>query len=405
MSSNSGCEAVYDEMRGFNTAEWQQTLWWLSGSGLPHYFLARLQHSYRESVLPLAIHVNLSRFFSANQQRVDTMAEEFASLTSRLSDAGINCATVRGFELASEYCSNLWLRTWYTHEYVVSVEQVKFASRVVEEAGFPFRRCGFRGELYFAVPEMQEPSKLEEAYSAAFPRMVVLHSQMWDRHGTGIDVTVPGDLLQRSVTRRVHGMSFATLADDDLLAVTLMDTFNRVLTYWCKLSWLLEISHFLKVRHSEDIFWENFYRRIADWAKLPQIADFLFSLCSSVFGVALPKVVRYRVSELSPALALWTRHYGKQWALAEYPGSKLSLLVQRELISDRAMWKRTSRQRLFPLMPVRSASSGSIAATTERGPLKRKISRIVDRIRFHGPTTYAYLRELPRWKRLLDQGS
>jgi len=405
MASHAVLEPVYEEMKEFVAADWQQTLWWLSGSGLPHYFLARLQHSNRDSVLPPAIHVNLSRNFCANQQRVDIMAEEFASLTSRLSDAGVNCAAVRGFELAPQYCPNLWLRTWYTHEYVVSAEQINSASRVVEQAGYSFRRCGFRGELYFAVPEMQTPSKLEEAYSAVFPRMVVLHTQMWDRRGTGIDITVPGDLLQRSVRRRAHGMSFPTLADDDLLAVTLMDTFARVLTYWCKLSWLLEISHFLEVRRSEDIFWENFYGRIADWGKLPQIADFLFFLCFSVFGVVLPEVVRYRVSELSSPLALWTRHYGKRWTLAEYPGSKLSLLVQRELISDRAVWKRTRCQRLFPLIPVRSTSSGSIAMTTERGQLKRKISRLVDRIRFHGPATYTYLRELPRWKRLLDQGS
>lgn len=405
MSIHSARETVYEEMKQFNATEWQQTLWWLSGSGLPHYFLARLQHSYRETVLPPAIHESLTQNFSANQQRVDAMAEEFANLARRLGEAGVNCACVRGFELAPEYCSNLWLRTWYTHEYVVSSEQLGSARRVVEQAGYPFRRRGSRGELLFALTDMQQPSKLEEAYSAAFPRMVVLHSQLWDRHGTGIDVTVPGHLLQRAVTRRAHGMFFTTLADDDLLAVTLIDTFARVLTYWCKLSWLLEIAHFLEVRHSEDMFWESFYKRTADWGKLSQIADFLFSLSSSVFGVTLPEVVQYRASELSPALALWTRHYGKQWALAEYPGSKLSLFVQRELVSDRSAWKRMSRQRLFPLMPARGTSGRSIAATAKPGQLKRKISRLVDRIRFHGPTTYAYLRELPRWKRRLKQGS
>jgi len=405
MSSHGARDQVYEEMKQFSAAEWKQTLWWLSGSGLPHYLLARLQHSYRESVLPPAIYAILSQNLSANQQRVDIMAEELASLTSRLSDVGVNCAVVRGFELAPEYCSNLWLRTWYTHEYVVSAEQLKSASRVVEQAGYPFRQCGFRGEYYFAVPGLRSPSKLEDAYSAAFPRIVVLHSQIWDHNGTGIDVPVPYDLLLRTVSRSSHGVCFPTLAEDDLLAVTLIDTFARVLSYWCKLSWLLEISYFLQVMRSDDIFWGNFYRRIADCGKLPQIADFLFSLCASVFDAVLPEIVRDRISGLNPALALWSRHYGKQWALAEYPGSKLSLLVQRELIGDRGAWKRMSRQKLFPLSPARGMPSGNVARTTKRRQVTGKISRLLGRIRFHGPATYAYLRELPRWKRILNQTS
>lgn len=393
-------EAVYEDMKQFDSTAWQGTMWWLSASGLPHYFLARLQHSGRENVLPPVIHAAMSGNFLSNQQRVDTMSQEFEILTRRMCDAGVNYAAVRGFELAPEYCSNLWLRTWYTHEYVVSAEQLGRASEVVEQSGYPLRQSGSRGELYFAAPEMQPPSKIEDAYSGAFPRMVVLHSQMWDRHGTGIDASAPKNLLQRVVTRRSHGMSFQTLADDDLLAVTLMESFARVLNYWCKLSWLLEISHFLRVRLCDDAFWESFYARITDCGKLAEIADFVFSLCASIFEENVPDAVRYRISRLSPPLALWIRHYGKQWGIAEYPGSKLSLLVQQELISDRTKWKRLERRRLFPISKGQMNSSSS-ATSPKREKSKPKISRMIDRIRFHGPATYEYLRELPRWKRLL----
>jgi len=397
-------DAVYEDMREFGIAEWQETLWWLSGSGLPHYFVARLQQSCREKILPSDIHATLSGNFLANHQRVDTMAAEFENLTRRLCEAGVNCAAVRGFELAPEYCPNLWLRTWYAHEYIISAEQLRYASRIVEEAGYPFRRSGSRGELYFAVPEMQTPSKVEDAYRAAFPRMVVLHCQIWDQDSTGINIPVPDNLLRRVVTRRSLGISFPTLSDEDLLAFTLIDTFARVLSYWCKLSWLFEISHYLQMRHSDERFWETFYGRIADWGKLPEISDFVFLLCANIFGVALPEYVRYRVSGLNPALALWTRHYGIQWALAKYPGSKLSLLVQRELVSDRGTWNRLRRRKLFPFLSDGTAMPSNIATSTKHEQPKRKMSRVVDRIRFHGPATYAYLRELPRWKRLLAQG-
>lgn len=345
-------DAVYEEIKKFDIRDWRETLWWLSGTGLPHYFLARIRELGREDDIPPAILNWLVQNFNANQRRLEVMAEEFDVLTQHFCDAKLKYAALRGFELAPEYCSDLSLRTWYAHEYFVPLEMLPDARRVVETAGYPFRRAGARGELYFAVPAMHTPSTVEETYTATFPRMVVLHRQIWDREGTGIDLNVPEDLFQRLVAHHSYGLSFPTLADDDLLAVTLIDTFARVLSYWCKLSWFLEISNILRLRQSDVRFWEKFYERTTHYNELPQIADFVFLLCSIVFDVDLPECVRSKVSLLKPALAIWLQHYGRDWALSKYPGSKLSLLAQGEFISDRAKWKKIRRRRLFPFLPA-----------------------------------------------------
>jgi len=387
-------------MNSFTTGDWRETLWWLSGSGLPHYLLAQLRQSRREDVLPPVILDNLSQNYTANQRRIEFMAQEFDTLNGRLGKAGVKYVVVRGFELAPEFCSNLSLRTWYTHEYFILPDTLQQASRIVEGAGYLFLRTGSRGEHCFAVPAMQTPSTVEETYTAAFPRMVVLHWQMWERESTGIDATMPNDAFQRLVMRYLQGVSFPTLADDDLLALTLLDTFVRVTSYWCKLSWFLEISNFMRRRSPDAAFWETFYARIADCGQLPQIADFMFSLCSDIFGVGLPDFVRSRVCTLRPALAVWLQHYGRDWALTKYPGSKLSLLVQRELINDRAKWKRIQRQKLFPFLPGRPPVGASITPANQ-AQKRAKLSRVFERIRFHGATTSTYLRELMRWNRLL----
>lgn len=351
LSSRSPDE-VYEEIKKFDIGEWRETLWWLSGSGLPHYFLDRTRQLGREDDLPPAILNWLAQNFNANQSRLEVMAQEFDTLNRSFCEAQLKYAVLRGFELAPEYCSSLSLRTWYTHEYFVPLETLPEASRIVEKAGYPFRRAGSRGERYFAVPAMQTPSTVEETYTANFPRMVVLHSQIWDRESTGIDVKAPEDLFQRLVTHHSYGLSFSTLANDDLLAVTLIDAFARVLSYWCKLSWFLEISNILRLRQSDVRFWEEFYERIAHYKELSQIADFVFLLCSNIFDIDLPERVRCEVSVLKPALAVWLQHYGRDWALSKYPGSKLSLLAQGEFISDRAKWKKIRRRRLFPFLPA-----------------------------------------------------
>jgi hypothetical protein len=387
-------------MKSFIAVDWRKTLWWLSGSGLPHYLLAQLRQSRCEDVLPPAILDSLSQNYTANQRRVDVMAQEFDVLNRRFSEAGLECAVVRGFELAPEYCSDLSLRTWYTHEYFLPAEKIQEASRVVEEAGYPFRRTGSRGERCFAVSAMQPPSRVEESYTATFPRMVVLHWQMWDRESTGIDATMPKGEFQRLVMRSSQGVSFPTLADDDLLVLTLLDTFVRVLSYWCKLSWILEISNFMQLRSSDAGFWKRFYARIADCGQLPTIADFMLLLCSHIFGVDLPEFVRSRAGTLKPALAIWVQHYGREWALTKYPGSKLALLVQHELISDQEEWKEIQRRKLFPFLPGRSPVRGYIPPTNQ-ARTHRRLSRVFERIWFHGPATFTYLRELRRWNRLL----
>jgi len=127
-------------------------------------------------------------------------------------------------------------------------------------------------------------------------------------------------------------------------------------------------------------------------------------LCSTLFEVDLPEVIRARASQLKPALVLWIHRYGKQWALSKYPGSKLSLLVQHELIGDRETWKEIRRRRLFPFLPGGSVVRGN-TTSANHGQTRAKLSRVFDRIRFHGPATLAYLRQLPRWKRLLTHGS
>jgi Uncharacterised nucleotidyltransferase len=395
--------AVFDEIKSFSGSEWQGTLWWLSGSGLSHHFLVRLQEQNREDALPAQIIESVSGNYEHNRRRISIMAQEFEGLNKRLSEAGVECAAVRGFELAPDYCPDLSLRTWYTHEYVLQEESISRARNVVELAGFPFRQSGRRGELCFAVPQMQPPLRVEDTYEATFPRMVVLHRQIWNRNNSGINALPPEHMLRRLELRQWEGISFSTFADDDLLAFLVMDTFVRVLSYWCKLSWFFEIANCLRARFSNPTFWESYYARIGGCGKLPEISNIVFLLASHLFGVDLPPAVRLRTANLSAALRAWIELYGREWALSKYPGSKLSLLMQEELVDDQDTWKDVRRHSLFPFLASRHAGAEGGLIPVTNGKSRRNWARIFKRLGFHGPATYRYLREQSRWKSQLHQ--
>ncbi len=392
-----------EELKRFSRREWQGILWWLSGSGLSHHFLRCLREQNCEGALPAQITACLSRNYAQNRRRVSIMAQEFDGLNHRLSEAGVEYAAVRGFELTPDYCRDLSFRTWYTHEYVLQEEYIPRARKVVELAGFPFRQTGLRGELCFAVPEMQPPSRVEDTYEAEFPRMVVLHRQIWNGNRSGIDVCPPEQMLRRLEMRQWEGISFSTFADDDLLAFLVMDTFVRVLSYWCKLSWFFEIANYLRTRATNATFWEDYYARIGGCGKLPEISNIVFLLASHLFEIDLPPAVRLRTARLSATLRAWVQLYGRRWALAKYPGSKLSLLMQEELVDDLETWKDVRRRSLFPFLPSSHAgvTTRPIPVTNEKS--QHSWSRIFRRLRFHGPATYGYLREQSRWKNQLQQ--
>jgi len=392
------------EIKQFSRREWNRTLFWLNGSGLSHYFLTRLLDSGSERAVPPEIVAYLARNFAQNQRRVDAMGREFAYLNQRLTDAGVEFAAVKGFELAPDYCPNLSLRSWYSHDYLVSHACFPHAGRVLEQAGYSIRRRGAKGEVVFSIQPLVTPAHMETCYTEEFPRMVVLHQSMWSSEHSKVRVSPPPDALLRRHQRSWQNISFSALADEDALVFLTLDTFEHVLGYWCKLSWFFEIANFLRIKAQDPEFWQRFYNRIDQSGKLPEIAGLVFLLASRLFHVELPSAIRLQVSNLRRPLAMWVEHYGWKWAGAKYPGSKLSLFLQRELIDDPVAWEELSQQRLFLVHRLQRIAKPATSIPSEATVNRRNWRSALKRMKFHGLTTYRYAMEVPRWKRLLAEG-
>jgi hypothetical protein len=254
---------------------------------------------------------------------------------------------------------------------------------------------------------MPSASSVDDCYTAAFPRFVVLQLKLWDADHSRISLAAPEDVLSSARLRTWNGIPFPALTDEDTLIFLALDTFHHMLGYWCKLFWFFEIAYFLKRRSSDAAFWERFHERIKGHTHLTEVIGLVLSLAARLFRVELPAAINARVIQsLPPALSLWVEQYGEDWALKEFPGSKLSLFIQRELILDPAAWREVRRIRLIPFhrsSRVAEPSSPSLSSRVEAG--RQQWTHILRRIKFHTTTTSQYLWELPRWRRILRRAS
>lgn len=143
-------------------------------------------------------------------------------------------------------------------------------------------------------------------------------------------------------------MRFPALADDDALLFQVLHAFHHMLDHWCRPSCFLEIAYCVARQHASASFWDRFRSRVEDRRYLPEIAGLVFSMATMLFGAPVPDEVA-RWSAQRSVLSLWVREYGERWAIALFPGSKLSLFMHREFVGDPVVWRSVRRSRLLPL--------------------------------------------------------
>ena len=393
----------------FSERDWRQTLPWLDDSGLALYLLERVNRSSSPPALPAEIEACLRWKLASNQERVAAMKAEFGALNRRFEEAGVEYAVLKGFALIPEFCADAALRSQYDYDYLVPPGSVSLAQHTLQAAGYsqkvksPGREK--QGESLFVAQPLSLPSADENFYSAHLSRSVELHLSLWESHRDMIDVEIPGDALKRRRWANWDGLQFPVLAEDDALLFQTLHAFAHIVDYWCRPSCFLEIAYSLARRHSDRAFWDQFRLRVGNHKNLAQIVGLVFSIAVELFEAPIPAEVNTWLAETVPAsLPLWVRQYGRRWALARFPGSKLSLFVHREFIDDRDAWREVLWGRLFPFhRPARVVESVD-SSLSSRWRTSWDHGRFVfSRLKHHLNALLGYSWELPRWKRTADR--
>ena len=168
--------------------------------------------------------------------------------------------------------------------------------------------------------------RIEDLYKVRRERSVEIHlcdASRPDRHP---------DLLERSRPVQIDGNSYPALCREDMFLSQAWHLFRHVRSEWVRISWLLELRHFIIRYYKDSALWSAIEMRanLAPYAQttVGVVAQF----AEAVLGSFAPReLTRWSLPQVSPDTALWIERYANKVALTDFPGSKLYLILEQTL--------------------------------------------------------------------------
>jgi hypothetical protein len=243
--------------------------------------------------------------------------------------------------------------------------------------------------------------------------MVELHVGIWEDVTHHVPLEEPAFVLNSPQWKEWGGLRFPVLRDEDALLLQVLHAFQHMLSYWSKLSWLLEIGCFMEKRRRDSLFWERFSQRLEGAPRLAEFSTMALELSAIVFSAPMPAVAQQWRRFLRPSARLWLDNYGHSWALGErpphksrvFPDSKLFMFISGEYIPDRRARRDSLRHGLMP-WKIPGKQPSTVFAQVKNRPWTRvqalwwDSAFTIQRLSFHAGAGLRYLWELPRWRNL-----
>jgi Uncharacterised nucleotidyltransferase len=394
---NSDGEAA-QQISMLSARDWQKSWHWLDASGMALYFLDRVTALHIESALPTATLKRLRANLADNRERSAAMFAEFTLLNRLFQAAGLVCANLKGFTLSPESCPRPELRCQFDLDFLVDGNQLHLYQEILQQRGYDlFAKTADVWEFKAGSSDL---TSISDHYKATPQRSVELH---FASSQAAPHLPFRDPRLAHCVEQAWGGVTFPALDPADAFIAQALHIFKHVCSACTRLSWLLELQHHLAVRSHDHRFW-NEVRARASSQRNASIAIGLAALLSTqVFGgVGSPQMKEW-IDGLPAAVRLWADRYGREAVLADFPGTKLYLILEAQLRTGDAVWKQTRRRSLLPL----HGAPRIVPVRTQDGPRRRIRSEIYQlrytlfRLRFHIVEGARFLVEASRWKRQL----
>jgi hypothetical protein len=379
--------------------DWQRSYHWLDASGMAIYFLDRVESLHIENHLPAATLERLRGNLADNRQRSSTMLVEFASLNQSFQRAGLVYANLKGFSLSPESCPRPELRCQQDFDFLIDGTQLDLARNILSRTGY---------ELIAATPDVwefktgfDELTRMTDHYKARPQRSVELH---FASSGPPTHSLLRDSRLERRTRHSWGGVTFPSLTRADQFIAQALHIFKHLCSACTRVSWLLEYQHHVAVRYQDRAFWQEVREHAGNDADISIAIGLATLLSFRIFGGRAPAQLEEWTSARLPAgVKLWAEHYGKEAILADFPGTKLYLLLQEELRGNDESWKQAKHSRLMPSRRAPRIVSVSTNDTAWKHLRNEyfQLRFILIRLRFHVVEGVHYLIEASRWKRRL----
>ena len=373
--------------------DWKRLTRWLDQSGLALYFLDRIVALKLCNLLPTAIFTRLHLNLIDNTDRTRHMLLESAEVQKDFQRAGISYAVLKGISLWPAAVSKPELRSQFDMDYLVAEADLAEARETLERSGYRLYAVSGRSSEF---KKNERPGvSLKDIYKHFDSYGVELHAARQD----GSNRSVLDGVQQRNV----NGMLMPVLNPIDLFLGHGLHTFKHLCGEYARTSQFLEFRKHVLRYQEDDRFWSEL-RTVAEGDRRMSMGlGVVLLLISDVMGSFVPEALAsWTIGRLPDHLRLWVRRFGHQVMLSNYPGTKLYLLLQRELEKCGLERKRPAQASLLPakLPPpvIRPFANESLDTRIRRYGMY--LRTVMERARFHAVEGVRYALEARRWSRI-----
>jgi len=388
-------ERSHQRLSALQYCDWVRSYHWLDASGMALYFLNQVETLGIEGALPAATLGRLRQNLADNRMRSSAMFAEFIAINQAFQQAGVQYCNLKGFTLSPDSCPDPVLRCQLDFDFLVDGHQLELCREILADTGYIL--TGTTNTVWEFKAGSSELVSIEDHYKPRPQRSVELHF-------TSSETPSRDERLDRLTLRSWDGLALPTLSASDQFVGQALHLFGHVCSACTRLAWFLEYKRHISVRYSDRPFWEEVRER-SQTHRHASIAIGLATLLSTqLFGCEAPDQLNgWTLDRLPPAVRLWADHYGRKAILADFPGTKLYLLLLDELSRGDNSWQKKKRSSLLPLR-----RAPRIVHAGPEDNLRKRLGRevhqtrfILFRFRFHATQGLRYMIEAVRWKRRL----
>jgi hypothetical protein len=386
-----GSAASHQErLHKYTARQWRRNLGWLDASGLALYLLQRLRFLDIEDAIPESALQELKERQADNEPRTAVLFDEFVRLNVAFREAGLDYANLKGFTLVPDYCPDLSLRYQMDCDFLIDYADAARAERALLALAYSTVASN-RQVMEFKTDAGFTPS-VRDLYKARPQRSVEMH--LCDEARPEFHPS----LLQRKRLTELHGAVYPCLSAEDMFLSQASHLFRHLRSEWTRISWLLEFMNFVIRRREDHGFWRAVRVCAAERQDSALAVGAVVRLAERAFGPFAPdELTSWTCRQVSNDVALWIDRYGDQVLLADFPGSKLYLILERAMHGERTSALSRIFPRHAPAPIVGPPNKGIVARMRAAGA---RWSYFLFRLRFHITEAVRYFVESWRWERL-----
>jgi hypothetical protein len=398
---NEPTDGLYAQLLPISERQWERSFYWLDASGMALYFLDRIESLDILGTLPRSVVKRLQRNLIDNRQRSASMFEEFLELNAAFQQAGIDFCNLKGFTLFPDSCPDPALRCQLDFDFLVDGAHRDACRPILERRGYVLR--GYTPSVWEFKTDTTELANIANLYRTRPQRSVEIHF--------AFDTQAPNhatrdERLDRRQFFHHEGQTLPRLSSVDQFIGQATHLFGHLCGPSTRVAWLLEFMRHISIQFDQQQFWTEVLNRIAGNREAEIAVGVACLLVRDLFEAEIPALLEFGTIDRVPeAVRLWADLYGGRAVLADFPGTKLHLLLREQLHAGDPRWQQEKRSALLP----RRRAPRLLAVSRTAGMGQRLRSEIYQlrydafRLRFHIVEGILYLAEARRWRRALKQ--